>query len=273
MKSLRLFLIGLALGSFVACENTNDNPVKQRGENVVPNISFSSSVFTTDLDASYIEFVVSLNDDEKVDKASIEMLYNGDNSVIMQEINSFPANIKIDAIDVIDKMGLIKDSISTSDVFSMYVLTTKNGKTTRSIASTNVKIVCAFDADLTQGGYVAVSEDWEAEGNVVLRADEANPYKIYVEGLNDLDGVSGLDEVFFEIDPTTYSITNNNNEFVMSADLGEDWGDDYAGYTNYSYQLVSGSYNSCDGSYTIIFDIYCDLGGWGKYEFVFTPEE
>lgn len=272
MRFLRLILLGLALGSFVACENTNDNPVKQRGENVVPNITFSSSVFTTDLDASYIEFTVSLNDGEDVDKASIEMLYNGDNSVIMQEINSFPASIKIDAIDVIDKMGLIKDSISTSELFSLYVLTAKNGKTTRSIAATNVKIVCAFDTDLTQGDYAVVSEDWEAEGNVVLKADETNPYKIYVEGLNDLDGVSGVDEVFFEIDPTTYAIVNKD-EFVMSGDLGDDWGDDYAGYTNYSYQLVSGNYNSCDGSYTIIFDIFCDLGGWGKYTFVFTPEE
>jgi hypothetical protein len=214
---------------------------------------------------------VSLNEGDEVDKVSIEVLYNGENATIMQEFSSLPSTITLKAIDIINQMGLNKDNISTSDVFSMFVLTTKGGNTTRSIASANIKIVCAFDTDLTQGEYDAVSKDWQGAAPVTLVADEANPYKIYVQGLNDVDGVSGVDDVFFEIDPESYEITNRD-EFVLSEDLSAEWGDDYAGYTNYSYAIVSGSYNSCDGSYIINFDIFCDLGDFGVYQFVFTKK-
>jgi len=274
MKYLKIAICFFALCvSFVSCENTNDNLVKQRGKNVVPLFEFiSAPVFTTDLETSAVEFSVSLSEGDNVDKASIEVLFNGENSTIMQEVSSFPATVTLKAADIIDQMGLNKDSISTSDLFTIYVLTAKNGNITRSIASANIKIVCAFDADLSQGDYDVVSEDWEAEGSVKLVADEGNPYKIYVEGFNEIDGVSGVDEVYFEIDPESFEITNRN-DFVLSADLAADWGEDFAGYTNYSYSLVSGSYNSCDGSYNIVFDIFCDAGGWGKYTFVFTPKE
>ena len=271
MKYSRIAILGLALGLLGSCENTNENLVKQRGDNVVPLFEFiSAPVFTTDLDASQVEFTISLEEGDVVDKASVEVLYNGEKATIMEEVSSLPATVTLKAKDVIDQMGLNKDSVSTDDIFTVYVLTTKGGNTTRSIASANIKIVCAFDTDLTQGGYDAVSEDWEVEGVVTLVADADNPYKIYVKGLNDLDGVSGADEVFFEIDPDSYEITNRN-AFLMSEDLDSDWGED--GYGTYTYELVSGAYNSCDGSYTILFSIYCDAGGWGKNKFVFTPAE
>ena len=274
MKNLKIAIWTLAFGvAFASCENTNENPVKQRGANVVPLFEFTSApVFTTDLETTAVEFTVSLDEGDNVDKASIEVTYNGENGTIIEEISSLPANVTLKAIDIIGAMGLNKDSITTDDVFTMYVLTTKGGNTTRSIAAANIKIVCAFDADLTIGDYDAVSEDWEAEGSVVLAADPANPYKIYVEGLNDLDGVTGIDEVFFEIDPESYEIVNRD-AFLMSKDLAAEWGDDYAGYTNYTYEIVGGSYNSCNGSFTLLFDIYCDLGDFGNYTFEFTPAE
>ncbi|MBO7496364.1 MAG: hypothetical protein J6T98_07400 [Salinivirgaceae bacterium] len=272
MKNLKIAIWTLACGMvFASCENTNENPVKQRGENVVPLFEFTSApVFTTELETTAVEFTVSLDEGDNVDKASIEVTYNGENATIMEEISSLPANVTLKAKDIIDQMGLNKDSVLAGDVFTMYVLTTKGGKTTRSIAAANIKIVCAFDSDLTQGDYDVVSEDWEAKGSVVLAADPANPYKIYVEGLNDLDGVSGKDEVFFEIDPDSYEISNRN-VFVLSEDLDADWGTE--GYGSYTYKIVSGNYNSCTGSFTVLFNIYCDAGDFGNYSFDFTPAE
>ena len=271
MKYSRIAILSLALGLFASCENTNENPVQQRGANVVPLFEFTSApVFTTDLDATQVEFTISLEEGDVVDNASVEVLYNGENATIMEEISSLPANVTLKAKDIIDQMGLNKDSVAPGDIFTMYVLTTKGGKTTRSIAAANIKIACPFDADLTQGAYDVVSEDWEAEGAVTLVADASNPYKIYVKGFEDIDGVSGGDEVFFEIDPDSYEIANRN-VFVLSDDLDADWGTE--GYGVYKYEIVSGSYNSCDGSYTLMFDIFCDAGDFGKYTFVFTPAE
>ncbi|MCJ7449923.1 MAG: hypothetical protein MUO72_19795 [Bacteroidales bacterium] len=42
-------------------------------------------------------------------------------------------------------------------------------------------------------------------------------------------------------------------------------------YHNYSYAGASpGSFNSCDGKYTMVFTITVDEGGWGNYAFTFT---
>jgi hypothetical protein len=152
------------------------------------------------------------------------------------------------------------------------VLTKKNGVTTRSVAAANIKIVCEFSPKLTKGLYKAVSESWEAEGVVNLVADENDPYHITLEGFNDIDGVAGVEDIFVQIDKASYAITNND-AFILSNDLEQDWGADYAGYTNYTYKIVSGSYNSCDGSYTITFNISCALGNFGNYDFVFTRSE
>lgn len=273
MKYSRIAMLSLALGLLGSCENTNENLVKQRGENVVPLLEFTSApVFTTDLDASYVKFTIAFEEGDLVDKASVEVMFNGENATIIEEFSNFPANVTLKATDIIDRMGLNKNEIETSDVFNVYVLTTKDGNTTRSLAAANVNIVCAFDTDLTQGGYDVVSKDWEVEGSVTLVADTDNPYKIYVEGLETIDGVSGFDEVFFEIDPESFAIVNQS-AFVLSEDLATDWGDDFAGYTNYTYEIVNGSYNSCDGSYVLLFHIYCGAGSFGNNKFVFTPAE
>jgi hypothetical protein len=263
----------LVFGIAIACEDTNEDPVKQRGANIVPTIEFTSApVFTTNLKESFVDFTVSLGEGETADGGSVEVLVNGERPTIVQEISSFPAQIHLTATEIISKMGINADTIETSDVFSFFVLTKKNGVTTRSVAAANIKIVCEFSPKLTKGLYKAVSESWEAEGVVNLVADENDPYHITLEGFNDIDGVAGVDDVFVQIDKASYAITNND-AFILSNDLEQDWGGDYAGYTNYTYKIVSGSYNSCDGSYTITFNISCALGSFGNYDFVFTRSE
>ena len=264
----------LALGVFIACEDTNEDPVKQRGANVVANLEFTSApVFTTNIAKSFVEFTVSLNEGETADGGSIEVTYNGENATNVYDITSFPANIHLDASDIIAKMGLDANKVTTSDIFTVYALTTKNGVKTRSIAAANIKVVCDFTPSLSKGVYNVVSESWDAQGVVTLEADQADPYKITVKGFESVDGVSGVDDVVFHINNASFAI-DNKDSFVLSADLSQDWGDDYAGYTNYTYKIVSGSYNSCDGTYVVTFNIFCDLGNFGNYDFTFSrPSE
>ncbi|MBQ5575133.1 MAG: hypothetical protein IIT37_03705, partial [Bacteroidales bacterium] len=53
----------LVFGIAIACEDTNEDPVKQRGANIVPTIEFTSApVFTTNLKESFVDFTVSLGE-------------------------------------------------------------------------------------------------------------------------------------------------------------------------------------------------------------------
>ncbi len=259
---------------FIACEDSNENLVQDRGTYVVPNIEFTTApVFTTDLESSFVEFTVSLNAGDAADGGDIEVLYNGEKPTKVQSFSSFPATVRLSASDIISKMGLDAASIQTSDVFSFFVLTTKNGVSTRSIASGNINIVCAFSPALSQGKYKAESADWDVAGNVTLTADPDDKYKIHVAGLETLDGVSKTPDVVFQIDPESYQITNKD-KYVLSDDLEEDWGDsEYHGYTNYTYSILKGNYNSCNGEFSLVFNISCAKGDFGNFTFVFTPAE
>jgi len=268
MKFSRIaILLLLAFGVVLACEDSNENLVKQRGANVVPAFEFTSApVFTTNLAKSSVDFTVSLNDGDVADGGSIEVTYNGENATVVQDFSTFPADIHLEASELIEKMGLDASKIQTSDIFTIFVLTSKNGVKTRSVAAANIKIVCDFTPSLSIGKYNVVSESWEVQGNVEIVADPDDPYKVIVKGLETLDGVSGVDEVFFQINKAAFTI-DNQTAFLMSNNLLEDWGADYGTYT---YKISKGSYNSCDGSYTITFNIYSDAGAWGNYDFVFT---
>ena len=262
----------LSLGVFIACEDTNEDPVKQRGANVVANLEFTSApVFTTNISKSFVEFTVSLNEGETADGGCIEVTYNGENPTNVYDITSFPANIHLDASDIISKMGIDASTVTTSDVFTVFALTSKNGVKTRSIAAANIKIVCDFTPSISKGVYNVVSEGWDAQGVVTLEADANDPYKITVKGFENIDGVSGVDDLVFQINKSSFAI-DNKDEFVLSNDLDADWGT--SGYGKYIYKIVSGSYNSCDGTYDITFNISCTAGNFGNYDFTFSrPSE
>lgn len=262
----------LSLGVFIACEDTNEDPVKQRGANVVANLEFTSApVFTTNIAQSFVEFTVSLNEGETADGGSIEVTYNGEKATSVYDITSFPANIHLDAADIISKMGIDASKVTTSDVFTVFALTSKNGVKTRSIAAANIKIVCDFTPSISKGVYNVVSEGWDAQGVVTLEADPNDMYKITVKGFENIDGVSGVDDLVFQINKASFAI-DNKDAFVLSNDLDADWGT--SGYGQYVYKIVSGSYNSCDGTYNITFNISCTAGTFGNYDFTFSiPKE
>lgn len=271
MKYSRIILPLLALGLMTACENTNENPVKSRGENVVPIMgAMSPAVFyTTDLSLSYVEFDVTLEDGDEVDAGLIEVVYNDSLSAIVGQIDAFPAKVRVDAESVFSALGVNATTIKTSDVLNIYVLTTKNDVTTRSVAADRIKFIeCPFSAENAQGAYACISEDWEAAGDVEIHQVEGEEFTFEVLGFN--ENVEGLSDygtnIILEIDPNTFNISNVGESFVLAPDLAE-W--DMADYTGYTYTIVSGSYDTCSGTYTVEFSITVDQGSYGNYLFEF----
>lgn len=252
---------------FSGCENTNEILVLERGENVVPIISdFKPANFTTDLENSILQFTVSLPKGETVEKGIVEIKHN-DQTVQLKEVSSFPATVKVSAIEVAEALKISLDDITTESIFYLYVRTIKDGRATvAATTSHKVNVFCAYDTELTVGNYHLLSTDWEIEGNVKFIADETDPYIVYIEGIQQVEGLtSGTDnKVKLTINPDTYAITGGST--IIANDLAE-WG---LSYTNYTYAVASGSYNPCDGLYTVNFSISVDQGGWGTNKFTFT---
>lgn len=269
MKKINIFSSLLVIFVFLmtACENTNENLVKERGRNVVPVISnFKPSNFTTDLENSYIEFTVSLPEGETVDKGIVEIKYE-DKTVKIQDITSFPSKITLAAEDAATALGLSLDEITTESVFYLYVKTEISGRSTvAKTTSHKISVFCAYDTELTTGSYHLVSTDWAVEGDVTFIADETDPYTVYIRGMQEVDGLTtGTDNtVKLTINPETYAITGGKTLFANNL---SEWG---LPYTGYSYTVASGSYSPCDGFYSVDFSITVDQGSFGTNNFTFT---
>ena len=266
MKRNLLYVALLATVIFAGCENTNENPVQERGKAV--GVIMSEPVpafFTSDIENSFVAFDLSLPEGESVDKSEIEVAYAGQKA-LLKSIDLPVANLRVTASEMVQALGLSPGNIKVGDTFYLYVLTTKNGLTTRSRAALAINVTCEFDTALTQGLYNFESSDWEVSGNVTLEADPSNPYRIILtdypeaEGLNNVTG----NRIELIINPNTFNVSGD--QAILAASLAE------CGltYTNYAYQPVSGTYNSCNGSYTVTFAITVDQGSFGNNRFTFT---
>jgi len=262
VKITGLFL--LLLLSVFSCEKVKD-PAGARSVANVPLISdINPGIFDSkDLADSYVEFMVSLEPGSSADKAVVVASYNGNaQRVDVAEATSFPATIRIVSGDVIQALGLTQAEVANGDLFTLEVLLTSKGMTTRSNAVLNVAVACAFDEALTAGSYHSVSADWATDGNITLEADPADPYKIYVTGLETIDGnVEDLGPLVMHIDPATFAVTADKTVLVSAVSWGP--------YHNLAY-AGSGVYSSCDGSYQMAFDITVDEGSFGRFAFTFT---
>jgi hypothetical protein len=246
----------------VSCENTNENLVQERGVAVAPIMSepFPAAFIISDLTDSYVAFDLSLPEGTTIEKAAIEIAYNN-KSVILKEITIPVSNLKITATEIFSALGISENDVTTNDTFFLYVLTTKDGKTTRSIAAISINVVCGFDETMTAGAYNFVSEDWDEAGAVTLEADPNDPYKIAIAGLIEAQGLSGNgNKVVLNINPNNYNVSGSK---VVLANAG--WG-----YTNVAFEPLAGTFNVCDGTYTVTFAISVDQGSFGNYIFVFT---
>lgn len=261
IKTIGLVIIVIMM--FSGCEEAKD-PAGRRNAAVVPVISdINPGIFDSkDLENSYVEFVVDLVPGTQVDQVVVEGSYQDNlERVEITSVTTFPSTVRILSSDAAQKLGIALDDISNGDVFLFELLAVDDGMSTRSNAILRVSVACAFEGPLATGSYHSLSSDWISEGNITITSDPEDPYTVFVVGLA---AIEGLDEdqgpLIMHIDPATFSVTAD--QAVIASD--------YFGYGSMSF-VGDGTYNSCDGSYTMYFDISIgDYGSQGIFLFEFT---
>jgi hypothetical protein len=263
MNRIIKMVITVSIILIAGCEQLPD-PAGVRGVAVIPAITdINPGIFDSkDLENSYVEFKVILPEGTNADKVTVTGSYAGNiKTVELAEVTSFPATVRLASAEVADKLGIELADISNGDVFTFELITDANGVITRSNAVLFVAVACAYDPALALGSYHSISSDWNSEGDITLTPDPDDPYKIYVSGLEEMEGlVEDQGPLVMNIDPVTYEVTVPEKTLASEA----------FGYGSISYS-GHGVYHSCDGSYVMYFDIsLTDLGSQGTNKFDFT---
>jgi hypothetical protein len=243
---------------FFGCEEIKD-PAGQRNVGIVPLLSDVNGFFISGEPSSFIHFKVDLQSGGTVENAQIEVS-SGDNfqRVKIADVTTFPSDFTFTLGDISEKLGVVNEG----DIIYIEVVTTKDGLTTRSNAALAPMVYCGYNVALATGTYhsVSPSSEWNSEGDISLKADAADQFKIYVTGL---ETIEGLDEdqgpLVMHIDPVTFTVIADKT--VLAS---EGWGE-----TNIAYE-GTGSYNSCSGEYIMSFNISSDQSAFGSFAFTFT---
>jgi hypothetical protein len=265
MKKIKIlgFIVILIMYS-ISCEELPD-PAGERGAAIVPGISgLNPGVFdVNDLQNAYVRFTVNIPEGTTIGKITLIGSYNNDHAdIIIKELTSFPAVVTITSAEAAQKLGIALTDLERGDVFDFELLITAGGRTTRSTPLV-IPVACVYSVSMSTGSYHSVSADWATDGNITLTADAVDPYKIYVSGLEEIDG---LDEdkgpLVMHIDPITYAVTADKTVLASLVT--------WAGpYHNIAYE-GTGTFSSCEGTYNMNFSISVDEGPFGTYAFVFT---
>lgn len=265
MKKIKIlgFIVILMMYS-ISCEELPD-PAGERGVAVVPGISgLNPGVFdVNDLQNSFVRFTVNLPEGTTVSKATLVASFNNNHEdAIITELTSFPSVVTVLSSDAAQKLGIALAEIERGDVFGFELLITEDGRTTRSTPLA-VPVACVYTTAMSTGSFHSVSEDWATEGDITITADPADPYKVYVSGLEELDGLNeDLGPLVMHIDPITFAVTADKTVLASLVT----WG---APYHNIAYE-GTGSFSTCDGTYIMSFEISVDEGTWGANAFIFT---
>jgi hypothetical protein len=257
MKRIKIFKLTILLVIILfGCEEAKD-PAGQRNVGIVPLVSDVSGMFINGEPSSFVHFKVDLQSGATVENAQI-VVSSGDSfqRVKIADVTAFPSEFTFTLGNIAEKLGVINEG----DIIYIEVVTTKDGLTTRSNAAIAPMVYCGYDVALATGAYHSVSSEWNSEGDISLKADPVDKFKIYVTGL---ETIEGLDEdqgpLVMHIDPVTFSVVADKT--VLAS---EGWGE-----TNITYE-GTGSYNSCSGEYLMSFNISTDQYDYGSFAFTFT---
>jgi len=262
MKKIKIlgFIVILMMYS-ISCEELPD-PAGERGVGVVPAISgLNPAVFDiNDLQNSYVRFTVNLPEGTSVSKATLVASYNNNHAdAVITELTSFPAVVTILSSDAAQRLGIALADIEKGDVFGFELLITEDGRTTRSTPLA-VPVACVYSTAMSTGSFHVNGGDWGSEGDITLTADAVDPYKIYVVGLEEIEGlVEDLGPLVMYIDPVSFAVTVPRKAIASDA-----WG-----MHNIAYE-GTGTFSTCDGIYTMQFTISVDEGSWPTYSFLLT---
>lgn len=200
-------------------------------------------------------------------------------AVLQAGITTYPTTVNFDLAQLVSLLpGLTSiDSLQLGDYFKLYVnLTLEDGTVINgndplyagnnsSIAnlpgsSLSVKytVACPLDYAKVVGSYHSISTDWVTDGTITITADATDPNKLYVSGLEVLDGLVEDRPLVMHLNPLSYVVTADKTILVALP-----WT-----YHNLAYE-GKGTYNTCTGNYEMIFDISVTEGGWAGQHFVF----
>lgn len=257
MKKINIYYI-LALlfaVSFAACEDTNENLVKERGVAVVPKISnIGPGFYTTDFGNSYIKFDIDLPEGQKVDDAEIQATFKGKTTVI-EKITSFPATMQIIAADVISKMGISDSDVELGDSFIIDVVTTSGGVITRSYTgSIKASVTCELIIDDFVGTHIVSLDEWDG-GGYQVEVKKISETELSVEGM--FDGAA--DPMTIIINPIDHSISVPKQVLVP---LPTWWGAPGVPYKDFSLAGV-GTLDACAISLSFSAEATVDAGSFG----------
>ena len=151
MKKInRLGLIITLIMIIFSCEEVKD-PAGLRGIAVIPVISdINPGIFDSkDLENSYVEFVINVPAGTQVEKITVIGSYNDNlERIVMKEVTSFPATVRISSSEIAQNLGIALTDISNGEVFTFELLSESNGLTTRSNAVLSVPVACAYNLSL-----------------------------------------------------------------------------------------------------------------------------
>jgi len=264
-KILSLSLLFTLVLVLTGCQTKEEDHAGLRGKGVIPLVSDPNpGIFIAGDGNSYVQFVVSFAEGESADQTDV-VVSNGTNfeRVKVEDLTTFPATVTITLSEVATALGTTVAAIPKGNVIYVEVETTKDGVKTRStVAALAVGVVCNFNPALTEGSYHSVSpaSAWGSEGDITLTADDTDPYKIYVTGIEAIEGQTESGPLVMHINPATFAVVADKSIIVPLA---------FGSYHNLFYK-GTGTYNSCTGKYTMSFAIGCDEGNFGTFAFTFT---
>lgn len=269
MKHILLFSFLFSIVLLSGCDNESMDIDAERNTGIAPLISdVNPSLFIDgSLESSSVKFVVSDKDNISFDKAYVVVSLKSDTIDIksqrikIKEIKELPDTVTITATEAITAVGKTIANTSTTDYFVFEIVTENNGRTFYSNAVLAVRVLCPFDDELAKGDFSSSADKWES-GNITIETDSEDPYKVYVYGLAELEGVEGNGEpLVMIINPLSFTV---EAEKVIVAESA-------FGYDNLAFE-GKGMFNSCEGVFTMRLEATVAQGSFGGINFTFTKK-
>jgi len=294
MKNKLKIISFLAFGAlmFTTCQKDPKLPMPDLQVGVIPKVTKDQTkdqnVSFLNLDGFNAAVIVDLYYKDAPKSMDLMVCMNDDianTAVVKSDISSFPTTS--DAITIASLVTMLpglnnKSELKLGDTFKFYVdMTLKDGTvikgndTTYSSFNTSVAnlpgsslrvtytVACPLNPAMTYGSYRAVCGDWGVDGNVTITVDPVDPNKVYVKGLEEIDGcVEDKGPLVMHIDPLTYVVTADKT--ILASVTG--WGPPYH---NIAYE-GKGTYNTCTGTYEMTFTISVTEGNFGDFAFTLT---
>lgn len=215
---------------------------------------------------------------------NLMVVMNGDrtnSATVKANITSFPTKVDFDLakmVELLPKLASLND-LKLGDYFTFYTdmtledgtLILGNDPTYNQVnsavlnlpgSSLSVKytIACPLDPLMTVGSYRSVSADWGVDGDITITADPADPNKLYVSGLEEMEGlIEDQGPLVMYLNPLSYVVTAPKKVLASVA-----WQ-----YHNIAYE-GKGTYNTCTGAFEMKFTITVTEGSFGDNAFTFT---